>query len=161
MAKPKLNTVPHPNTPPAGEGAFKVLTGIIINGEAESPAPQGVLEIMQRGWAAKCDMDAAKKRLDAANDEITIALGHPCAVVIPGVCRATYVVREGVKIIDAAKLEGLLGSRMLDLVDESVSYKASDKLLEMAADGDNPMGPSLRALLKVTESTAITYRAEK
>lgn len=161
MAKPKLNLNYNPNPPPhAGEGALPV-TGIILQGESETPAPQGVLEILQRGWAAKCDMDAAKKRLDAANDEITLALGHPCAVVIPGVCRATYVVRESVKIIDPAKLEGLLGSRMLDLVDESISYKASDKLLEMATDGDNPMGPSLRALLKVTESSAITYRAEK
>lgn len=150
MAKPKLNPVER-----------IPVTGIILDGDIESPCPPGIAEIVLRAWAAKGEMDAAKKRMEAANDELILALGHTSSVVIPGTCRAIYTQRESVKIADAGKLEDLLGARFLDLVTESISHKASEKLIEMAADGDDPLGPSLRALLTVTQSESVTLKAEK
>ena len=55
----------------------------------------------------------------------------------------------------------LLGSRFADLVTESVSYKPTEQLIEMSADGDDPMAPAYRALLTVRSGTTVRIMAEK
>ncbi len=140
--------------PPAGT--------LILDGD-EYEAPAALVEAVLAGWTAKLAADAARAELDEANAAIVAAMSNhgPGAVVVPGVCRCTYVHRQAVKIDDAERLERVLGERYADLVKTAVSHKANDRLLEMAADGDEPLQPAIAACLSIAESDAVTWRAEK
>jgi hypothetical protein len=113
------------------------------------------------GWEAKQTLDVAKKAMDAANEAIMRALDGPASVVIPGVCRASYSVRQTVKITDPERLGAVLGVRFDDLVKTSTNHKPEERLVEMASDGDEPLQPAIAACLAVSESESVTWRAEK
>lgn len=146
--------------PPAA--AQEVLPkGILIIQGAESAAPDSLVAAVLAGWRKKRSADSAKIEVDAANDALIEMLEEPCSVVIPGVCRASYSVREMVKVVDAERLGKILGPRYIDLVKEAVSYKPEARLVEMAADGDEPLQPAIASCLAVSSTDAITWRAEK
>lgn len=153
MAKPAAARAAKPKLPPA----YVVMDGV------ESAATEALIEAVLEGWQAKQDQDAAKARLDSANARLIDLIdgAYPASIVVPGVCRASYSVRQTVKISDPERLEAVLGGRFLDLVKESVSYKAEERLVEMASDGDEPLQPAIAACLTVTESESVTWRAEK
>ena len=133
---------------------------LLIDGQECQPTPEQVVAVLA-GWSTKQDADAAKVDLDLANAAIIEQLGEPCSLVIPGICRASYSVRESVKVSDPAKLDALLGDRFEDLVNTTISYKPAPKLLEMVADGDNPLQPALANCLTSSNSESVTWRAEK
>lgn len=133
---------------------------VVENGE-ESPASRPLAQAVLNAWHAKIAADDAKKVYDAATDEVIDLLHSPCSVVLAGVCRASYAVRQTVKITDPDRLAAVLGERYGDLVAESVSHKAEPKLLDMSTDGDEPLQPAIAACLKVSQSESLTFRAEK
>lgn len=132
----------------------------IIDGK-ETPLDAATIRKVMEGWEVKRIMDEAKARLDAINAELIEAHGTGVALVVTGICRASLASRQTVKVMDAERLEAVLGGRYLDLVREDVSYKAEPRLVEMAMDADDPMQPSIAACLTVCESTSVTWRAEK
>ncbi|MFN3390117.1 MAG: hypothetical protein ACK40O_14435, partial [Allosphingosinicella sp.] len=93
--------------------------------------------------------------------ELAEGVGAGRSLVVPGVCRVSVAKSTSVGIKDADKLRELLGERFGDLVSESVSYKPSEALIEMSADGDDPMAPAYRALLTVRSGTTVRIMAEK
>lgn len=149
MSKAKKNALPQ---------------GLIIIDGVEQAAPPELVAAVLAGWAAKQAKDDATADLDGCNVslmEMMSDAGHGGAIVVPGVCRATLVHREAVKITDAERLQALLGPRWRDLVTESVNYKAEARLIDMATDGDEPMQPAIAACLEIKESDAVMWRAEK
>lgn len=132
----------------------------IVNG-AELPLDASSIRLVMEGWALKKQMDEAKARLDAINAELLAAHGTGCALVVTGICRASLASRQTVKVTDPARLEAVLGARMLDLVKEKVTWTASDKLVEMATNADEPLQPAIAACLSLSEGRSVTWRAEK
>ena len=133
---------------------------LIIDGQ-ESEAPAELVDAVLAGWEKKQRADAAKLEVDAANEDLIERLPEPCSVVIAGVCRASFSVRELVKIADPDRLKGILGTRYPDLVKSVMTHKPEDRLIAMASDGDEPLQPAIAACLAISESEAITWRAEK
>lgn len=132
----------------------------IIDGK-ETPLDAATIRKVMEGWEVKRIMDEAKARLDAINAELIDAHGTGVALVVTGICRAILANRQTVKVIDAKRLEAVLGGRYPDMVREEVSYKAEPRLVEMAMDADDPLQPAIAACLTVGESTSVTWRAER
>lgn len=112
-------------------------------------------------WGLVKRIDELEEELKRLKDELAQALGTGVSLVVPGVCRVSVVATSSVSVADADKLRALLGERFDDLVTESVSYKPSEQLIEMSADGDDPMAPAYRALLKVRQGRTVRITAEK
>lgn len=106
-------------------------------------------------------IDELEEELKGLKDELAQALGAGVSLVVPGVCRVSVVATSTVAVADADKLRALLGERFSDLVTESVSYKPTEQLIEMSSDGDDPMAPAYRALLKVRQGRTVRITAEK
>ncbi len=138
-----------------------LVTGDDIVGREEMPAGRDLTRAVLAAWEAKIAADDAKKVFDAAAEAVIDLLHSPCSVVVPGVCRAIYSVRQTVKIADPERLAAVLGERYGDLVVESLAYKAEPKLIGMSTDADEPLQPAIAACLKVSESESLTLRAEK
>ncbi len=132
----------------------------IVNG-AELPLDASSIRLVMEGWALKKQMDEAKARLDVINAELLAAHGTGYALVVTGICRASLASRRTVKVTDPARLEAVLGARLLDMVKEKVTWTASDKLVEMATNADEPLQPAIAACLSLSEVRSVTWRAEK
>lgn len=113
-----------------------------------------------QAWEIVQKIEALEAELKTHKDQLAQALAGQ-SLVVPGVCRVSVATTSSVSIVDAEKLQTLLGDRFNDLVDISVSYKPSEHLLQMASDGDDPMAPAYRALLKVRRGTTVRITAEK
>lgn len=132
----------------------------IVDGQEMALDAATIRQVMA-GWEVKRQMEALKEKLEAIHAELIEAHGTGCALVVTGICRASLAARETVKVSDAEKLKGVLGFRFTDLVKTEVSYKPTERLVEMSCDGDEPLAPSLRACLAVAKSESVTWRAEK
>lgn len=132
----------------------------IVDGQEMALDAATIRKVME-GWEVKRILDEAKTRLESINAELIEAHGTGCALVVTGICRASLAARQSVRISDAERLEAVLGGRYLDLVREKVSYQAEDRLVEMACDADEPLQPAIAACLAISDSTSVTWRAEK
>jgi hypothetical protein len=128
--------------------------------ERHAVAPKLVQAAMRAMGLVK-RIDELEEKLKGLKAELAEGVGAGRSLVVPGVCRVSVAKTTSVGIKDADKLRELLGERFGDLVSESVSYKPSEALIEMSADGDDPMAPAYRALLTVRSGTTVRIMAEK
>jgi hypothetical protein len=135
--------------------------GVKIVEGGEMPLDAATIRLVMEGWEVKRIIDDAKKRLDEINAKLIDAHGTGCALVVTGICRASLAARQTVKVTDPERLEAVLGWRYIDLVSINVSYKAEDKLVEMACDADEPLQPAIAACLSISDGQAVTWRAER
>jgi hypothetical protein len=124
-------------------------------------ADAAVVRQAMRAWGLVRRIDELDEELKGLKAELAEGVGAGRSLVVPGVCRVSVAKTTSVGIKDADKLRELLGERFGDLVSESVSYKPSEALIEMSADGDDPMAPAYRALLTVRSGTTVRIMAEK
>lgn len=129
--------------------------------EGRSPAEPKLVQQALSAWDVVKRMDELEEELKAIKEALAQAIGAGRSLVVPGVCRVSVARTSSVSIADADKLRALLGERFGDLVTESVSYKPTEQLIEMSADGDDPMAPAYRALLRVRTGTTVRITAEK
>jgi len=120
-----------------------------------------VVQLAVRAWGLVRRIDELEEELAAIKGELADSVGVGRSLVVPKVCRVAVSSTRTVGVVDAEKLRALLGDRWGDLVTETVSVKPSEKLIEMSADGDDPMAPAYRALLRVRTSTTVRITAEK
>ncbi len=132
----------------------------IIDGREMALDAASIRKVMAM-WEARRLLEDAKAKLDAINEELLQAHGTGCALVVTGICRASLASRQTVKIVDAERLSAVLGDRYQDLVRETVTYKPEDRLIELACDADQPMQPAIAACLSVSETSSVTWRAER
>ena len=111
-------------------------------------------------WSLARRIDALEDELAPMKKELAAAL-EGASLVVPKVCRVSVTRSSSVGLGDVEKMQQLLGERFGDLVEASVSYKPSDKLVQMSVDGDDPWAPAYRALLKVRNSVAVRLLAER
>ena len=123
-------------------------------------APNLVREAM-RAWGLARRIDELKAEFEEVKEALAQGLGTGVSLVLTGVCRVSVASTTSVTVGDVDKLRALLGDRFDDLVTETVSYKPTEQLIEMSADGDDPMSPAYRALLKVRQSRVVRITAEK
>lgn len=133
----------------------------VHGGDARDDAPPSLVREAMRAWSLVLQIDALEDELKGIKAQLAQDIGAGHSLVVPAVCRVSVSATSSVSIADADKLRALLGDRWSDLVTEAVSYKPSEKLLDMAADGDDPMAPAYRALLRVRSSTTVRILAEK
>lgn len=136
-------------------------TGVKIVDGGETALDAATIRLVLDGWEVKRIIDEAKAKLDEINAKLIEAHGTGCALVVTGICRASLAARQTVKVTDPERLEAVLGGRYLDLVAESVSYKAQDKLVDMACDADEPLQPAIASCLTITDGQSVTWRAER
>ncbi len=129
--------------------------------EGRSPAEPTLVQQAMRAWDVVKRMDELEEELKAMKEALAQAIGAGRSLVVPRVCRVSVSATRAVTVGDADKLRALLGERFGDLVIESVSYKPTEQLIEMSADGDDPMAPAYRALLRVRTGTTVRLTAEK
>ena len=129
--------------------------------EGRSPAEPKLVQQAMRAWDVVKRMDELEEELNAIKEVLAQAIGAGRSLVVPRVCRVSVAATRAVTVADADKLRALLGERFGDLVTESVSYKPTEQLIEMSADGDDPMAPAYRALLRVRTGTTVRIMAEK
>jgi len=135
---------------------------IEVHGSDErAEAMPALVQLAVRAWGLVRRIDELEEELAGIKGELASAIGVGRSLVVPKMCRVSVASTRSVGVADAEKLRELLGERFGDLVTESVSYKPSEKLIEMSADGDDPMAPAYRALLRVRTSTAVRIIAEK
>jgi hypothetical protein len=132
----------------------------LVDGEPQ-PLDAASIRLVMKGWEVKKQLDSLKESLDEISRQLIEAHGTGCALVLTGICRASLVERESVKIVDAERLKAVLGFRFTDLVKTDVSYKPEARLVEMACDGDEPLQPAIGACLSIGKSQSITWRAER
>lgn len=154
MAKANVKTVEKAVNLPAGE-KIKRDGGEVTALDAAS------IRLVMHGWELKKKIDELDAELKAIHAKLIEAHGAGASLIVHGVCRASIVEREAVKISDAERLKAVLGFRFTDLVKTEIAYKPEGRLVEMAADGDEPLAPSIRECLTVGKSAAVTWRAEK
>lgn len=141
----------------------------------KSPAIDGVLrrdgadvalggtwaEKIALGWSMKERIAQIEREIERINGDILAAFAPGDVLIVPGVCRVSVANRQTIKIIDAERLEEVVGTgRFIDLVREEVSYKAEPKLVDMACDADEPLSASIRECLAIKTSVIATWRAE-
>lgn len=129
-------------------------------GEA-TPLSGADIRLIMKGWEIKKRIEELEAQLKDVQSRLIAAHGAGASLIVRGVCRASIAERESVRISDAERLQGVLGSDFGTLVRTEVAYKPEPRLVEMAADGDHPLAPSIRACLTVSKSTSVTWRAEK
>lgn len=129
--------------------------------EGRSPAEPKLVQQAVRAWDVVKRIEELEEELKAIKEALAQAIGAGRSLVVPGVCRVSVAATRAVTVGDADKLRALLGERFKDLVTESVSYKPTEQLIEMSADGDDPMAPAYRALLRVRTGTTVRITAEK
>ena len=129
--------------------------------DERAEALPALVQLAVRAWGLVRRIDELEQELGDVKGELASAIGVGRSLVVPKVCRVSVASTRSVGVTDAEKLRELLGERFRDLVTESVSYKPSEKLIEMSCDGDDPMAPAYRALLRVRTSTAVRITAEK
>lgn len=129
--------------------------------KGRSPAEPTLVQQAMRAWAVVQRMDELEEELKAIKQALAQAIGAGRSLVVPRVCRVSVAATQAVTVADADRLRELLGERFGDLVTESVSYKPTEQLIEMSADGDDPMAPAYRALLRVRTGTTVRITAEK
>lgn len=135
--------------------------GVKVQDGGEVALSGADIRLIMEGWEVKRLIADAQTRLDAINAQLLEAHGDGCALVVAGICRASLSARKSIKVTDPARLEQVLGGRYLDLVEETQSYRAQPKLVEMATDGDEPLQPAIAACLTITPGQSVTWRAEK
>lgn len=135
--------------------------GVKIVGGQEVPLDAPSIRKVMEGWRIKQMIDEAQEQLRQINAWLFEAHGAGCALVVTGICRASLAERQTVRVTDPGRLEAVLGARMADLVSARVSYTATDRLVEMASDGDEPLQPAIAACLTVSESPVVSWRAER
>lgn len=123
-------------------------------------APNLVREAM-RAWGLARRIEELEAEFKEVKEALAQGLGTGVSLVVTGVCRVSVASTTSVTVGDVDKLRALLGDRFDDLVTETVSYKPTEQLIEMSADGDDPMSPAYRALLKVRQSRVVRITAEK
>jgi len=145
-----------------GEVAATPAAWLEVHGaEGRAEASPALVRQAVRAWGLVRRIDELEEELGALKAELAQAIGTGRSLVVPGVCRVSVAATRSVAVADADKLRALLGERFADLVIESVSYKPTEQLIDMSADGDDPMSPAYRALLKVRTSTTVRITAEK
>ena len=125
----------------------------------ETPPAIDLVRKALRAWELSREIAVLDEELSALEKDLAVIEGM--SLVVPGVCRVSVARTSSVSIADAEKLRQLLGDRWADLVVETVSYKPTDRLVEIASDADDPMAPAYRELLKVRTGVAVRLLAEK
>ncbi len=154
MAKANVKTVEKAVNLPAGEKIDR-------DGGEVVPLDAASVRLVMQGWGIKRQIDELEAQLKAINAQLIEAHGAGASLIVHGVCRASIAEREAVRIKDAERLKAVLGFRFTDLVKTEIAYKPEGRLVEMAADGDEPLAPSIRECLTVGKSASVTWRAEK
>lgn len=126
-----------------------------------TPLAAADIRLLMKGWEIKRRIDELEAQLKEVNARLIEAHGAGASLIVRGVCRVSIAERESVRIKDAERLQGVLGGDFHMLVKAEVAYKAEPRLVEMAADGDHPLAPSIRACLTLGKSSSVTWRAEK
>lgn len=129
--------------------------------EDRTPADAAVVRQAMLAWELVRRIDELEDELAGLKSSLAQAVGAGRSLVVPRVCRVSVAATRAVTVGDADKLRALLGERFGDLVTESVSYKPTEQLIEMSADGDDPLAPAYRALLRVRTGTTVRITAEK
>jgi len=136
-------------------------TGRLITGKTETRAPARLVKLALDAWEVKKEMDRLKDELAACNEKLAQAIEPGTALEIAGVCRVTVAERQTVKVTDADALEQILGPRFEDLIDIRVNYRPLPKLVQMATDGDDPLGQVVAQALSIERSVTVSYRPAK
>lgn len=132
-----------------------------IDGQAVREAEAALVKAVLTAWEIKGRIDDMKDDYDAWCEEIKAHLGAPASVVVEGVCRAIYAQPQRVSITDPEMLESVLGARYLDLVKVEEKVSATEALITLAADADDPLGRAIRPAIKVTTGESVTLKAER
>lgn len=132
-----------------------------IDGSCVREAEAALVEAVLRAWEVKGKIEALKEDFDAWCEEIKKHLGAPASVVVEGVCRAIYAQPKRVAIADAEMLESVLGGRYLDLVKVEEKVSATEGLIELVLNADDPLGRAIRPALKITTGESVTLKAER
>ena len=123
-------------------------------------APNLVRDAM-RAWGLARRIEELEAEFKQVKEALAEDLGTGESLVVTGVCRVSVASSTTVSVTDVDELRALLGERFDDLVTETVSYKPSEQLIEMSADGDDPMAPAYRAVLKIRQSRVVRITAQK
>jgi hypothetical protein len=134
---------------------------VIRTAAGETAASADLVEAVLDAWRAKLACDEAEAAYKAAVEAVKAMVDAPCSIIVPGVCRAQYAVTTRVSVIHPETLETILGERYPDLVKVTEKVDATEQLIEMAMDGDDPLAPAIRAALKISQGESFTMRAEK
>lgn len=133
--------------------------GVKRVGRTEVPLDAASIRLVMEGWEAQRILNEAQARLDAIRDELVAVHGEDCELEVTRVCRASITRRSNARISNVECLEGVLGARMLDLVEEQVSYVPKRQLLDMACDADDPLQPAIAACLEIDGGATVAWRA--
>lgn len=133
----------------------------ILSTYTAQECPAAVTRLAIAGWEARQQISALEEHLKRINAMLIKEIGSDVSVLVDGVVQVSVAERQTLAVIDPPGLMRALGDRYEDLVAETISYKLSDKLKELLADGDDRQARKAREFIKVSSATTVTYRAGK
>ncbi len=149
-------------TAPATVTPIAKKAGTIIEREtgAERNASPKLVSTALQAWNLQKQISELEAQLKPLKEALAKDLKE-ASLSIAGVCRIIVAQSTRVTVADVEKLRAVLGERFIDLVEVSETARPLDRLLEMSADGDDPLQSSINACLKVAKSTSVRMVAEK
>lgn len=119
--------------------------------------PKKVAALAARGWELSCAVKDAKAELETVNAALIEALGAGAKIVSEHAA-VTLAERQTTTVVDVERLRAVLGGRFEDLVKSDTKYTVGADLKTIASDAGHPLQAAVSACLKISASTAVTYR---
>jgi hypothetical protein len=135
-------------------------TPLLLQGGAEIEAPRELVDLCQRAWSIKTQIDFLSESMTKTKKLIAEALDDDGTVLLPGVCRVTCAKRSTVAIAKIEELRAVLGQRFDDLTEEKTTYAPEKRLLDIAANPGHMLHAAVLDCLSTTVTTSVTLRAE-
>lgn len=135
--------------------------GILEIDEDQSVADPDLVALAVDGWIIKQKIDALGKEFDAIKKRLIDSLPVGAQLRVDDVTTVSVIGRCSFKLTDAVACRKILEGRFDDLVNETPTYKITDKLKDMTLDPDHPLSEALRACFSVDDSVTATFRPGK
>lgn len=135
--------------------------GILEIDEDQSVADADLVALAVDGWIIKQKIDALGKEFDTIKKRLIDSLPVGAQLWVDDVTTVSVIGRCTFRLTDAVACRQILEGRFDDLVNETSTYKISDKLKDMVLDPDHPLSEVLRTCFSIDDSVTATFRAGK
>ena len=122
--------------------------------------PRGILNKVNEGLDLQAQSKAIADRLKAIKEQLKEELGNDIKIVVPETGSLTISPKSTLVVDDNEEFYIVFGDRASDLQTETVSYKVSSKLKDIAADETHEEYEDVMAYCNWVISSMISFKVD-
>lgn|GEM_PF-4574447 len=122
--------------------------------------PRGILNKVNEGLDLQAQSKAIADRLKAIKEQLKEELGNDIKIVVPETGSLTISPKSTLVVDDNEEFYIVFGDRASDLLTETVSYKVSSKLKDIAADETHEEYEDVMAYCNWVISSMISFKVD-